>query len=651
MKMTTLSRLMLALIAGSGLILAGCGGGGSSPTAPGTNPPPSVDAGGGGGNGGGGNGGGTTPETPSVAVSGIVADGLLQNAKVCLDVNGNRLCDANEPSAMTDASGAYTIKTTVGSNFPILAMVTAGTTTDSDYGAITQSYTLMAPAGKPGFVSPYTTLVQSEIDSGRSMNLREAESTILSGMVGTAGQVGGLSLYSNYTDVSGGAPSAAQLKMYGVAQILAKGFAVTQAAVAPGVELSAALGQGASASMKHLLTQVSGTLTMADRDTLFNGVKESLVPTTATLASIAKAKAKTAAEPIEGAWMRTTGAQKEVFLFAGDGTFVHQTVATAVTSTTTFDNGFGYRYGRYTFANGVLTTSLIEASGQSGPTNGSVNGVTISGNTLSGGGLSLTRLTSASNPLVGGWLRPNGSDKPQFLLFLDDSTYVHSTFYREDDFETGTASFFETARSAGLQRGSYSQTTTMSNITQISFSTIATAQLSTTPQPVVIDFNGNLSIPGDPGVAVLQADGAVSMEGARFVKLGTTAGAKAITGLSEITRSRLWAGRYFSRSLGGSPALTQYVYVRGPNDVITFNQAAAGADATVPCVPLAAGTAPFTSVDPADGLLKQFVVGTGTAASAGYAQRRMNVGTPASFLVFTPITRPTNATARCAVPL
>lgn len=631
MKMIHLNRLALSIAAAAGLALAGCGGGGGG-AAPAPGEP----------------GGPSNPGAPTVAVSGIVADGLLKDAKVCLDVSGNRACDASEPSAMTDASGAYTINTAVGTNFPVLAIVTKDVTTDSDYGVATASYMLMAPAGKPEFVSPYTTLVQSEIDSGRSMNLREAETAILAGMVGTAGQVGGLSLYSNYTDVSAGAPSASQLRMYGAAQVLAKGFAQTQAVTnLSGMALSAALGQGAAGSMKHILSQVTGTLTMANRDTIFAAVQDSIVPATATLAAIARAKASTGPQPIEGAWTRQTGAQTEVFVFAGDGTFVHQTVATAVTSTTTFDNGFGYRYGRYTFEGGVLTTSLIEASGQSGPANGSVSGVTIAGNTMSGG-LELTRLASATNPLVGAWMRPNGSDKPQYLVFLDDAKYVHSTFYREDDFETGSATFLETARTLGLQRGAYSRETTASGVSLINFSAIDLVAIGTTGSPVIVDFNGNLSIPGDPGVAVLQADGSVSMEGARFVKLGTALGAGVISGFSEATRSQLWSGRFFSRSLGGSPALNQYLYVRGPNDVLTFNQMPTGSDATVPCAIIAS---PFTSVDPADGILKQMVIGTGTGASAGYAQRRLNVGTPGSFTVFTPAARPSNATARCALPL
>ncbi len=637
MKMKHMSRLLLAMVATACLGLAGCGGDDSEPAAVVT--PPVVTP-------------VVTPPVVTVDVSGVVADGLLQNATVCLDVNGNRMCDAAEPTAMTDAKGAYTLKAVAGqTQFPVIALAVKDVTVDASYGTVSASFTLMAPAGKGAFVSPYTTLLQSELDSGRSANLLEAETTVLAGMVGTAGAVGGLSLYSDYTDVVTASPTTAQLRMYGAAQVLAKGFADTQATGLTGLALSSALGQGATGSMKHILTQVSGTVTAANRDIIANAIKESLVPTTATLASIAKAKANTSAKPIEGAWMRTTGAQKEVFIFVGDGTFVHQTVATPLATTTTFDNGFGYRYGRYTLEGGMLTTTLIEASGQSGPGNESV-AAAVSGDSMTLGTSTLTRLTSGTNPLVGAWLRPNGSDKPQYLLFLDDTTYVHSTFYREDDFETGTATFLETARSAGLQKGVYSQTTTMSAIKVIEFGTITVAPLSTGSGGVsTVDFNGNLSIPGNPGAGVIQEDGAVTMDGARFVKLGTTLGATVVSGFSETTRSRVWSGRYFSRTIG---SLAQYIYVRGPNDVITFNQMPSGSDATIACTPLAVGAAPlapFASIDPADGLLKQFVVGTSTAASTGYAQRRMNVGTPTVFSTYTPIARPSNTTARCALPL
>ena len=166
-------------------------------------------------------------------------------------------------------------------------------------------------------------------------------------------------------------------------------------------------------------------------------------------------------------------------------------------------------------------------------------------------------------------------------------------------------------------------------------------------------FNGALAIPSSPGVAYAQADGSISATDLRLVKLGTVEGAKAVTGFSEATRSRLWSGRYFSRTVVvGGANRTQYVYVRGPNDVLTFLQAPTGSDVTLAC-PTAGAVVDFTSVAPDDGKLKQFIVGTGTAATAGYAQRRLNVGQPGvgNFVTYTPIARPTNATARCALPL
>lgn len=99
-------------------------------------------------------------------------------------------------------------------------------------------------------------------------------------------------------------------------------------------------------------------------------------------------------------------------------------------------------------------------------------------------------------------------------------------------------------------------------------------------------------------------------------------------------------------------ARTQYVYVRGPNNVLTFLQAPTGSDATVACntATTNGATFDFTTVAPSDGKLKQFVVGTSTAATAGYAQRRLNVAAPGAVVTYTPIARPTNAAARCALP-
>ncbi|WP_348751489.1 hypothetical protein [uncultured Aquincola sp.] len=626
-KKRLLNALCRASVAASVVTLAACGGDGDDDT-----PAP-------------------PPPAPTAQLSGVVLDGALANAKVCLDINDNRACDADEPSTTTGADGKFTLTAEEAKLplHPVLAVATAGTTTDADYGAIAKGYTLAAPAGKGAVITPYTTLLQSEMDGGRAENLAQAERDLLDRMVGIAGDVGGLTVYDSFLPVANEAATLAgkRAKMYGLAQLLARGFAETAATSGlTGKAAMGALGTVATGSLQQLAAQVSAPLAAADRDTLFNAVKDSMVPTAATLQGIAAAAAKTAAAPIEGAWtgsraLPTGETVKELYVFAGDGTYVHRVIETSAPATNTvFDNGFGYRYGRYTYAASTLTTTVIEAQEVAGPQAGALTGVTVAGDTMTGpNGLNLTRVASATDALVGAWVRPDGNSEPEVLVMFGDGTYVHSTFYYQNDPQTGTASFFETAKSAGMRKGAYAREAAGSSVVNFGETTVA--------------FNGNLAIPSNPGVGTVQPDGSFSMTGLRLVKLGTPAGAKAVMGLSEATRSRLWSGRYFSRTVSVSGSnRTQYLYVRGPNDVLSFLQAPTGSSATTACN-LADGNGAvrdFTSVDPADGKLKQFVVGTGTAASAGYAQRRLNVGVPGSVVSYTPITRPTDATARCALP-
>lgn len=628
-KKRLLNALCRASVAASVLTLAACGGDGDDDN---NTPAP--------------------PPAPTAQLSGVVLDGALANAKVCLDLNDNRACDADEPSATTAADGKFTLTAEEAAlpMHPVLAVATAGTTTDADYGAIAQGYTLAAPAGKGAVITPYTTLLVSEMDGGRAENLVQAERDLLDRMVGIAGDVGGLTVYDSFLPVAdeAAALAAKRAKMYGLAQLLARGFAETAATSGlTGKAAMGALGTVATGSLQQLAAQVTAPLSAAERSTLFDASKDSLVPTAATLAGIAAAAAKTAAAPIEGAWtgsstLPTGETVKELYVFAGDGTYVHRVIETsAPAASTAFDNGFGYRYGRYTYAASTLTTTVIEAQEVSGPKAGAITGVTVAGDTLTGpNGLNLTRVASATDALVGAWVRPDGNSEPEVLVMFGDGTYVHSTFYYQNDPQTGTASFFETAKSAGMRKGAYSRDTANGSVVNFGETSVA--------------FNGNLAIPSNPGVGTVQPDGSFSMTGLRLVKLGTPAGAKAVMGLSEATRSRLWSGRYFSRTVSVAGAnRTQYLYVRGPNDVLTFLQAPAGGDATAACNTAAGNGAvvDFTSVDPADGKLKQFVVGTGTAASAGYAQRRLNVGVPGNAVSYLPITRPTSTTARCTLPL
>lgn len=126
-------------------------------------------------------GGGSTSTTASTAsVSGSVADGYLVNATVFLDKNLNYQLDAGEPSATTDANGAFTL--TVDPNdvgkYPIVALAIQGVTVDKDTPntPVTASYLLCIPAAlvvsdagtvsgtvDTNFVSPLSTLVHERV--------------------------------------------------------------------------------------------------------------------------------------------------------------------------------------------------------------------------------------------------------------------------------------------------------------------------------------------------------------------------------------------------------------------------------------------------------------------------------------------------------
>lgn len=567
-------------------------------------------------------------------VTGVVLDRSLNDALACLDLNDNRVCDANEPAAKT-VNGAFAITTTEAKDAVVL--VQASTQSRTSEGAVVAPYVLTAPAGKHAVITPFTTLLQSEVDSGRSANLSQAEDTVLSFLVGAAGQVGGIELYDDYRITDGETLTAAERtakeKMLSLGQLLTRGFAEISAT--PGQDQRAAFNAYstvAPGSLQQLLAQIPSALAPEQRESLFLATKDSLVPTAKTVASIQKAKANTAAQPIEGAWIKTDGTTRELYLFAGDGSFVHQVISTPVAANYAFDNGLAYRYGRYSVNGATVTIELLEAANAKGPAAGA-HTVSIAQNAMTLDGASLTRVTSAANSLVGGWVRPNGLNRPEYLVMFEDGSYAHSSFYYQNDRQTGAATTLETAKNVGLQIGSYAVNGTNAEVVDFGATTV--------------DFNGNLSVPSNPGIAHVQADGSISLAGLRMVKLGTTLGAQAVAGFTEATRSRIWSGRYFSRTVSGTGAnaVIDHLYVKGPGQIQAFRNSPTSSTAACPVQ-----TAPFTNIDPSDGILKQFVIGTGTAASATYAQRRMTYGTPASFVSMTPAARPTDATARCVVP-
>ncbi|MBI3480221.1 MAG: metallo-mystery pair system four-Cys motif protein [Nitrosomonadales bacterium] len=124
---------------------------------------------------GGGSSSGTT-----TTVTGVVADGYLSNATVCLDKNGNSVCDAGEPSAITDANGAYSIAgvTTVDATaYPIVAEVAATSVDKDTNAAVGQAFTLTAPQGSTA-VTPITSLVQNELQKNPSLTIASAVANV-----------------------------------------------------------------------------------------------------------------------------------------------------------------------------------------------------------------------------------------------------------------------------------------------------------------------------------------------------------------------------------------------------------------------------------------------------------------------------------------
>ena len=136
--------------------------------------------------------------TPTANVPITVIDGPIQNATVCLDKNGNGLCDTGEPSAKTNASGnaSLTVDEADAGKYPVIAIVgTDAIDTDRPTTPITVPFTLSAPAGQTSVVSPLTTLVQQTVAS-TGASTADAAATVQAATGITA------SLFQDFTKVT-----------------------------------------------------------------------------------------------------------------------------------------------------------------------------------------------------------------------------------------------------------------------------------------------------------------------------------------------------------------------------------------------------------------------------------------------------------------
>lgn len=129
-------------------VLAACGGGGGSDPTPPVQPPAGVH------------------------ITGVAADGPLQGATACYDLNDNGACDSGEPSSTTDANGnfSFDVDAAAAGKHRVVVSVPA-TAIDKDTGtAVGTAFTLQSPAtgtttAHSVFASPLTTLVQAHADA------------------------------------------------------------------------------------------------------------------------------------------------------------------------------------------------------------------------------------------------------------------------------------------------------------------------------------------------------------------------------------------------------------------------------------------------------------------------------------------------------
>lgn len=214
--------------------------------------------------------------TSNVTLSGKVADGYLTGANVCLDLNRNKACDASEPTSTSTAGGSYSLDATQIEidTFPVVVEVIAGTTIDEDSPTtpITQKYTLTSPAGKGGFVSPLTTIVQGQIETtGASAENIE---TLLLASMGESGS--GVSLFDDYVaeqidTTNGTAVQDSYKKLHQTAQvaaaIIANNIEVIEAALSaadPSVDLTDSIDAVVALIVEKIVAEITTITTEID---------------------------------------------------------------------------------------------------------------------------------------------------------------------------------------------------------------------------------------------------------------------------------------------------------------------------------------------------------------------------------------------------
>jgi len=202
-------KKVLYLVAALGAFaVAGCGGGGSSVV------------------GGGGE-----------SVSGVVADGYLEKARVFLDMNDDKQFTSGEPTAVTDVDGKYTLQAVAAADLKehaIVVIAEEGVTINHEGSGSTlvaDGYILSTPPDAPKdssgqvVITPLTTLIHSQMETNPALKVAEAEAAVKADL----GLAAGTGLFEDFVQKKGA--SEDYLKVSRVAQVVAAAIGNNMAAI------------------------------------------------------------------------------------------------------------------------------------------------------------------------------------------------------------------------------------------------------------------------------------------------------------------------------------------------------------------------------------------------------------------------------------
>lgn len=135
---------------------------------------------------------------PAGQITGRVADGYIQGATVCVDLNENDACDPDEPSAVTGAGGLYQLDVPQGAEGkPIVADIPAEAIDEDTGEMVGKALVFVAPGSRPLFLSPITTMIHHELKANPDLAIDDAENNVKSilGIDDT-----GISLFTDYVE-------------------------------------------------------------------------------------------------------------------------------------------------------------------------------------------------------------------------------------------------------------------------------------------------------------------------------------------------------------------------------------------------------------------------------------------------------------------